>query len=143
MIRIRVSLLNEIKELEGLRLKPYVCPAGKLTIGYGRNLDDKGITYEEAENLLYNDIIDVSSKLVNNVPFFEELPDAVQDVLVNMGFQMGVQGLLGFRKTLGYLKSKEWDKAADEMLDSSWAKQTPRRAKRLSNIIRNVGGNND
>ena len=133
---ISERLIETLKRHEGLRLKVYTCPAGKLTVGYGRNLEDRGITEEEADYLLINDIRCVEDALVRALPCFEKLPEAAQEVLINMGFQMGVAGVLGFRKTLEHLKGGRYHEASFEMLNSSWAMQTPRRAGELAEIIR-------
>ena len=130
------GLEDMIKRHEGLRLRPYRCSAGKITIGYGRNLEDRGITTEEAEILLKNDISEITQRLYEEISFFYYLSDARKAVLVDMAFNMGVVGLLGFRKTLGYLEDGDWENAAKEMLDSRWAKQVKKRAEELSEIIR-------
>lgn len=121
---------------EGLRLKPYRCTAGKLTIGVGRNLDDRGITEPEALGLLDNDIRRVWSEVMSNLPWAIRAPEVVQDVLVNMGFNLGLGGLLGFKRTLAHLEAREYGKAADAMLDSRWAEQVGERAQRLARQIR-------
>ena len=121
---------------EGLRLKPYRCTAGKLTIGVGRNLDDRGITEPEAMGLLDNDIRRVWSEVMSNLPWAIRAPEVVQDVLVNMGFNLGLGGLLGFKRTLAHLEAGEYGKAADAMLDSRWAGQVGERAQRLARQIR-------
>ena len=121
---------------EGLRLKPYRCTAGKLTIGVGRNLDDRGITEPEALGLLDNDIRRVWSEVMSSLPWAIRAPEVVQDVLVNMGFNLGLGGLLGFKQTLAHLEAREYGKAADAMLDSRWAGQVGERAQRLARQIR-------
>jgi lysozyme len=137
---ISESMIAMLKRQEGLRLKVYSCPAGKLTIGYGRNLEDRGITLQEADYLLQNDILFVRKNLEKNIMYFNELPLPVQEVLINMGFQLGIKGLLKFKNTLFYISKSLWDEASIEMLDSRWAKQTPSIAKELSEIIRKQGG---
>ena len=121
---------------EGLRLKPYRCTAGKLTIGVGRNLDDRGITEPEAMELLNNDIRRVWGELMTTIPWAIRAPEAVQDVLVNMGFNLGLGGLLGFKRTLAHLEAGAYQQAADAMLDSRWAEQVGERAQRLARQIR-------
>lgn len=138
MILLRKSLVDTIKRHEGLRLKPYLCTAGKLTIGYGRNLETNGISGDEAEYLLKNDIERATWACYERIPFFSDAPFQVQDVLVNMCFQLGINGLLAFKKTLKLLEEKKYSEASKEMLNSNWAKQTPNRAKELYEIIRNV-----
>jgi len=138
MILLRKSLVDTIKRHEGLRLKPYLCTAGRLTIGYGRNLETNGISGDEAEYLLKNDIERATWTCYERIPFFSDAPLQVQDVLVNMCFQLGINGLLAFKKTLKLLEEKKYSEASKEMLNSNWAKQTPNRAKELYEIIRNV-----
>ena len=86
MILLRKSLVDTIKRHEGLRLKPYLCTAGKLTIGYGRNLETNGISGDEAEYLLKNDIERATWACYERIPFFSDAPLQVQDVLVICAF---------------------------------------------------------
>jgi lysozyme len=128
-------MIEQIKQHEGLRLKPYKCSEGYLTIGYGRNLETNGIEPEEAEELLLNDLSDVEENL-NSIHLLEDHNDARQAVLINMCFQLGFAGLMRFTRTLRLLKEFEYEKASVEMLNSRWAKQTPARAKELSEQMR-------
>ena len=125
-------LAKQLIQDEGLRLSPYRCTAGKLTIGVGRNLDDRGITEAEAMMLLGNDIKRVWSELVLSLPWVMDAPEDVQEVLANMCFNLGLSGLLKFKQTLGYLEAGEYRKASEEMIRSTWAKQVGQRAVRLS-----------
>lgn len=127
-----------IKKHEGLKLKPYLCTAGKLTIGYGRNLDALGISKEEAEMMFENDFKRALENVQNKISFFNELHVDARYVLVNMAFNLGITGLLGFKKTLNHLEQKNYPGAAKEMLDSKWATQVGRRATELADIIRNL-----
>lgn len=126
----------EIKRDEGLRLKPYRDSRGFLTIGYGRNLDHRGISRMEAEEMLENDIAAVMGVVSYKLPWFDALHPVRQRVLLNMAFQMGINGLLGFHKMLAAARLGKYDEAADEMLDSRWAQQTPERAQRLAVMMR-------
>jgi len=135
------KLVLSIKENEGLKLKPYRCTEGKLTIGYGRNLEHNGISENEALEMLVNDVVSIKKALASSLNFeraisFINLPDHVQNVLVEMAYQMGVNGLLKFRKTLSFVKNGQYEKASIEMLNSKWARQTPNRAKKLSNLMK-------
>ena len=132
------TLFEQIARHEGLRLTPYRCTAGKLTIGYGRNLDDRGIREEEARVMLSNDIAEARAALRSHLPWFATAHSTVQDVLINMGINLGTAGLLKFRRTLAYLAAEQYKAAADEMLDSLWARQVPNRAKELSGLIRGL-----
>lgn len=130
------ALIKQIQRHEGLRLFPYRCSAGKLTIGYGRNLDDKGISKSEACAMLSNDIHLCITQTQDNIPFFNNLNDIRQNVLVNMCFNLGIHGLLKFKKFLKALELENYEDASIEMLDSRWAKQVGIRANELSEQIR-------
>lgn len=129
-------LLNDLKRDEGLVLKPYRDTVGKLTIGIGRNLDDVGINENEALYLAKNDIFKVTSALDVALPWWRTMSEPRQRALANMAFQLGVSGLLQFRKMLAAMQDGDFDKAATEALDSKWATQVPDRAKRITDMIR-------
>lgn len=126
------KLSKQLKRHEGLRLKPYLCTANKITIGYGRNLEQKGITKLEAEELLQNDIIYMFSVLPNKIEFFNSLSKPRADVLVNMAFNLGINGLLRFKKMLAAVEMGDYLTASKEMLNSRWAEQVGDRALELS-----------
>lgn len=129
----------QIKELliahEGIRLKPYKCTAGKLTIGIGRNLDDVGISADEANILFENDLTKCKKQLSSSLPFFNSLDEVRQAVLIDMCFNMGLAGLLAFKNTLALIKDGNYTQAANEMLDSKWAAQVKGRATQLSEMM--------
>ena len=131
----RQRLIDKIVRHEGLRLKPYRDSLGFLTIGIGRNLDGKGIIKEEAYILLDNDLDSCIEDLNVNLPWWETLDDFRQEVLIEMCFQMGIFGLLGFKEFLSHLRKGNYKGASEEMLNSKWAKQTPQRAEELAKII--------
>ena len=113
--------------------KPYHCTEGKLTIGYGRNLEH-GITEDEADYLFENDF----ERARNGAQLFRgyhELNEIRQGVVIEMVFQMGVAGVEKFKKFWLAIQDHDWSRAADEMLDSKWAKQTPERAKELARLF--------
>jgi len=128
---------QQLKTDEGLRLKPYHCTAGALTIGYGRNLDAVGITEEEADLMLRADIIIAergAEALVGNV--WDQLSPARQAVLINMTFNLGRTRLAAFKNFLAALRATDYNTAASEMLDSRWANQVGDRATRLADQMR-------
>lgn len=130
------NYLPVIKKHEGLRLKPYHCSEGKLTIGIGRNLESNGISEEEAEYMALNDIAMAEKAASSLVRDFLVLNDNRKIVLVSMAFQMGRTGLSKFVKMLDAVDLGAFRTASDEMLDSRWAKQTPERAKELSEMMK-------
>ena len=138
---MEAKLLERIKEQlvrhEGLRLKPYRCTSGKLTIGIGRNLDDCGISQTEAYVLLENDIQNCEMQLVDEIPeIYNTLDEVRKSVLLNMCFNLGIGGLLEFNNTLAFIAAGDWERAANGMLASKWAKQVGRRAIELSELMR-------
>lgn len=120
---------------EGLRLKPYRCTAGKLTIGVGRNLDDKGISELEALYLLWNDIKDVMDAL-DRYAWYRQLDPVRQKVMIDMAYNLGMAGLLKFRRMIAAIELGDYGAAADQMLDSRWAEQVGYRAVRLAEMMR-------
>ena len=120
---------------EGLRKKPYRCTAGKLTIGVGRNLDDKGISELEALYLLWNDMKDVMDAL-DRYAWYRQLDPVRQKVMIDMAYNLGMAGLLKFRKMIAALELGDYQAAADQMLDSRWARQVKTRADRLAEMMR-------
>lgn len=129
------KLFEQLKRHEGLRLKPYRCSAGKLTIGYGRNLDDAGISESEAVWMLGNDVQKVRQAL-SGLQWFLSLDPVRQNVCINMAFNLGVARFLGFKNTIAGIVDKDYHRAADEMLNSRWAKQVGKRAEELAEQMR-------
>ncbi len=134
-----IKTVEQIKKHEGMRLKPYKCTAGKTTIGYGRNLEDIGISKDEAEYLLDSDIVRVANSIMNCkvLYFYSLLNDARKAVMVNMVFNLGLSRFLKFEKTIEYIKNREYAKASEEMMDSRWAKQVGNRANQLAEQMLN------
>jgi len=124
-----------LKLHEGVETKPYYCPAGKLTIGVGRNLESIGITEDEAEYLLDNDINRVVEELDQNVPL-QDISSNRMAALIDMCFNIGLTSFLKFKKMLAALDNQDYELAAEEMLDSDWAEQVGKRAITLSEILR-------
>jgi lysozyme len=128
-------MTRQLRLHEGERLKPYRCTAGKLTIGVGRNLEDRGITAEESAYLLANDIAREERALIQALPWVAQLDEVRQRVLLDMAFNMGLGGLLQFKNTLATIKAGDYAKAATMMLDSRWARHVGQRAERLSRMM--------
>ena len=131
----REALIEELKRDEGVVLTLYKCSAGKNTIGVGRNIDDRGITEDESDYLLSNDIDLCVEELTLAFPWFHSLSDARQRVLVNMCFNLGLSRLMGFKKFLTAVEAGEWETAGVEMLDSKWAEQVRPRRTRLRDLL--------
>jgi len=128
-----MSLIENIKKSEGFVGVVYKDSLGIDTIGYGTKLP---IDEDEAELLLNHRLTKKRLELTNVKPVLKTLSRERQDVLFEMVYQMGVGGVLLFKKMWEAIEADDYFIASLEMLSSKWAKQTPLRAKRLSNIMR-------
>lgn len=131
------SLDDLLIQHEGLQLKPYMDSSNKLTIGVGRNLDDTGISRDEALLLLHNDINRVETGLDKTIPWWRNLSENRQKVLVSMAFNLGLDGLMRFNRMLAALQDGDYSAAAEEMLASKWAAQVGVRAVELADMMEN------
>lgn len=138
-------LIDQLKRHEGLRLKAYRCPAGKLTIGYGHNLEAQTvpgigegstISEDQAERLLYADILLAGEGVLLRFPWAKRLDSARLSVLVNMAFNLGLGSLATFKRTLAAVNAWDWGRAADGMLASKWAGQVGHRSVELAEQMR-------
>ena len=128
-------MTNELKRDEGFRSKPYYDTAGKLTIGYGRNLDDVGITKPEAEELLQNDIGNRIVRLNKKYEWFKFLSPARKHAIVNMAFNLGMGGLATFKRMIAAIECGHFERAALELLDSDAARELQNRYLRLYDMM--------
>ena len=130
-----VDLKEQLLREEGSESCAYQDTRGFWTIGVGRLIDPKkggGLSQDEIEYLLDNDIKKITDKVHNTLPWISKLNEPRRAVLIGMAFQMGLRGLLGFKRALGSIEDGQYKEAAMYMLDSAWAEQTPERAKRLA-----------
>ena len=137
-----MSLIEKIKEHEGFRDKVYKCSEGFDTIGYGFAIKDLVLDEDIAEMILERKLKKLTDAIRSKIDWFDDSPQEVQDVVTNMCYQIGLSGFLKFKKTIYYLETEQYQEASEEMLDSLWARQTPNRAKELSEIIRSLNGHN-
>lgn len=136
---MKAELTKQLRRDEGEVLHVYNDSLGYATIGVGRLIDKRkggGITPEESAYLLSNDIDKREAELLRRAPWMANLDPVRFGALLNMAFQMGVDGLLGFRNTLAMVRDGDYSGAAAGMLESTWAKQTPERAKRISDQMK-------
>ena len=133
-----MSLLNQIKKHEGFRSSVYQCTEGYDTIGYGFEVKDLEIYEEIAEEILIQKIAELESKISKKFEWYHTAPQEAKEVVINMCYQLGLSGFSKFKKTIYLLETEQYEEASVEMLDSLWAKQTPRRAKELSEVIRSL-----
>lgn len=132
----KTRLYEQLKLHEGKKNKPYKDTVGKLTIGIGRNLDDRGITEEEIVFLFGTDVALVEKDLDKNLKWWIDMSEVRQRVLADMCFNLGITKLLTFKNTLEAMRTKRYEDAASGMLNSLWAKQVKGRAVRLANMMR-------
>ena len=134
------NLARPLRGDEDVRPQVYKDSLGFFTIGIGRLVDDRkpgsGLRPSEMDFMLANDIEDRTAALTKRLPWMYLLDDARRGVLLNMSFQLGVEGLLGFKNTLELVRKGLFPEAAKNMLQSLWAQQTPNRAKRMAEQMR-------
>lgn len=129
------NLKEWIKKHEGFNSRPYLDTARKLTIGFGRNLSDNGISAEEADFLFNNDI-ERCKKELSEYNWYVSQPTNAQWALINMCFNLGISRLIEFKKMIAALTVKDYAKAAQEALNSQWSAQVGQRAKDVAVMIR-------
>lgn len=133
------KLLSQLRDDEGERLAAYQDHLGFWTIGVGRLIDARkggGITAEESAYLLGNDVTKRDQALRSTYGWFGKMSEPRQAAVLNMSFQLGLEGLAGFPKMLAALRDERWAEAETHALDSLWARQTPARAKRVARQLR-------
>jgi len=121
---------------EGLSLLPYIDSTGHLTIGYGRNIQIRGISNEEALFMMDNDIEGCIDDLMNTYDFWDDLNDVRQVVLVNMCYNLGINKLKRFSRMKRALSARDYSRASFEMLNSLWARQVGKRAVELAQLMK-------
>ena len=130
-----MNLKDQIKRDEGVVRHAYEDSLGFTTIGVGRLIDVRrggGLSPSEIDFLLANDISEKSAQVLEALPWARDLNEPRMAVLINMAFQMGIRGLLGFPGMLGAVRTGDYKAAAEHMLDSKWEQQTSTRAHRLA-----------
>jgi lysozyme len=133
--RVSDQLVDYMKKAEGFRSLAYECPAGKLTVGYGKNIEDlPGLTEEQASVILQMDLVIAAKEVDSFAP--KDIGPNRRAALVAMVFQLGMPTVKKFKKMLAALEQGNWLEAADQALDSRWARQTPSRAKWVAEILK-------
>ena len=130
------DLLEKIKHHEGFVEHVYDDSLGIPTIGYGFAIKDLILDEDIAEEILIRKLEKLKRNANRRFKWLEDMPVEVQEVVVNMCYQLGVTGVSKFKKAISAMQERDWITASEEMLDSKWAKQTPNRAKELSNIVK-------
>ena len=130
-----VDLKEQLRRDEGVVNHAYTDSLGFTTIGVGRLIDARrsgGLRDSEIDFLLHNDIAEKTAQVLAAFPWASKLSETRRAVLINMAFQMGIGGLLKFKRALGSIEDGQYKEASMEMLDSLWAQQTSTRAHRLA-----------
>ena len=133
-----MSLIDSIKQHEGYVGIVYKDSLGIDTIGYGFTIKDLELDEDICEIILERKLKELETRVNLKFKWFMYMPQEIKDVVMEMCYQLGVGGVSKFKKTIAYLQNKQWEEASVEMLDSLWAKQTPNRAKELSNRVKEV-----
>ncbi len=132
------KLIEMLRRHEGVEHKVYLDTEGLETIGVGRNISATGLglSDDEVDYLLQNDITRVEDELDRAFPWFSDLDDARRDAMISLGFNLGLPRLLKFKNALASMSEGSFDEAADHFLDSKWAIQVKGRAIELTDMIR-------
>ena len=133
-----MSLLDDIKKHEGFKPRVYKCTEGYDTIGYGFAIKDLIIDEDIADLILMRKLDKLQQRIMANLEWWADSPEEVKDVVTNMCYQLGLTGFSKFKKAIYLLETEQYEDASLEMLNSLWAKQTPSRARELSEIVRSV-----
>ena len=131
------QLLEMLKRHEGVRSKVYLCSAGYETIGVGRNISKSGmgLSEDEVDYLLENDIVRVIKELSSEYPWFKDLDDVRKDAMIDISFNLGATRLRGFKRALAAMEVADYKMAAKEFLDSKWSRDVKGRATELCYMI--------
>ena len=130
------KLIETLKRHEGVKNTLYKCTSDKWTIGVGRNLEDVGLSEEEIDILLQNDITRTEELLDEYMSWWSDLDYIRQDAMINFVFNVGIGTAMKFKKAMTALEEGDYDVAADEMMDSNWSKQVGQRAVEVTEMIR-------
>ena len=133
------KLIKMLKRHEGAETHVYLCSENRHTIGVGRNVDPRGglgISEDEIDYLLSNDVLRCIKELTRALPWFNRLDDVRRDALIDLCFNLGLTRLLRFKKALAAMEASEWLTAKIELLDSRWAKQVGNRSAEIAEMIR-------
>lgn len=133
---VRATLRAHLITEESLRLKVYKDTRGFNTIGYGRNLDAKGVSQTIADLMLEEDMDEAIKDANTAFPWLTELTTARQVVLIDMLYNMGALKLLTFHKMIAAVISQDYEQAALEMMNSAWYKEVGTRGVKLVSMMR-------
>jgi len=130
------NLMDMIKKHEGFRSKPYICTAGKMTIGYGRNIEDIGISEQEATFLIKNDINRSIIELEFIFSDFNTFSENRQNALIDMIFNLGSNRFNSFKKMIKAINKNDWNEASIQAENSKWHNQVKNRALTIERLLK-------
>lgn len=131
----RQRLFSQLRLHEGVEHKPYKCTAGYLTIGVGRNIEERGLSDDEIDYILNNDVNIATDELVDTFDWYSDLDDVRQRVVVDMVFNLGMPRFKQFKNMIAAIEAGDWMEASNQMMDSRWAQQVGLRASRLAEMM--------
>ena len=132
------EIVEDIKKHEGFSPKVYECTEGYDTIGYGFAIKDLELDEDISNIILMKKLHTLLQRILIAFPWFEDIDIKAKGVVINMCYQLGIRGFSKFKKTIYYIETEQYEEASMEMLDSLWAKQTPSRAKELSEVLHSL-----
>lgn len=131
--------LELVKKHEGFRSEPYRCTAGYLTVAFGKRVDYLNVDKETGEKWCLEDLKKLDSRLRIVFQWYKDSPKMIKAVVLDLVYQLGIKGFSRFKKSIYLLETEQYEEAAEELLDSKWARSdSPNRAKELSDIVAKV-----
>jgi lysozyme len=131
----RDRLFAQLRLHEGVEHKPYKCTAGYLTIGVGRNIEERGLSDDEIDYILNNDVNIATDELVATFDWYADLDPIRQRVVIDMVFNLGMPRFKQFKNMIAAIEAGDWMEASNQMMDSRWAQQVGLRASRLAEMM--------
>jgi len=131
----RQRLFTQLRLHEGVEHKPYKCTAGYLTIGVGRNIEERGLSDDEIDYILNNDVNIATDELVATFDWYADLDPIRQRVVIDMVFNLGMPRFKQFKNMIAAIEAGDWMEASNQMMDSRWAEQVGLRASRLAEMM--------
>ena len=128
-------LFKQLRTHEGVEKFPYKCTAGYLTIGVGRNIEERGLLDDEIDFLLDNDINIAIDEVAATYDWFFNLSEVRQRVIIDMVFNLGLPRFAKFKNMIAAIEAEDYVQASNEMMDSRWAQQVGLRASRLAEMM--------
>jgi lysozyme len=128
-------LFKQLRTHEGVEKFPYKCTAGYLTIGVGRNIEERGLLDDEIDFLLDNDINIAIDEVAATYDWFFDLSEVRQRVIIDMVFNLGLPRFAQFKNMIAAIEAEDFVQASNEMMDSRWAQQVGLRASRLAEMM--------